>query len=231
MGSKNRIAKDMLPIMLANRGPDQYWVEPFVGGANMIDKVGGNRIGADTNHYLIALLLEMQKPTFEAPYITREEYYKIKESRCEYPDWLVGFAGFQLSFGAKWFDSYSNNAMGYDYAMRAKRNVDRQAEKLDGIEFKVCDYRELDIPENSLIYCDPPYAGATKYKAVDEFDSVQFWDWCRDMICEGHDVFVSEYSAPDDFKSVWSKLIGNNMARGVNANKKTKLEKLFTFFV
>ena len=46
MGSKNRIAKHILPIMLAERKPDQWWVEPFVGGANMIDKVEGNRIGA-----------------------------------------------------------------------------------------------------------------------------------------------------------------------------------------
>jgi len=41
MGSKNRIAKHLLPIMLAERKPDQWWVEPFVGGANMIDKVEG----------------------------------------------------------------------------------------------------------------------------------------------------------------------------------------------
>ena len=33
MGSKNRIAKYILPIMLKDRKPNQYWVEPFVGGA------------------------------------------------------------------------------------------------------------------------------------------------------------------------------------------------------
>ena len=39
--------------------------EPFVGGgANMIDKVQGKRIGADLNEYVIALLNEMSKPTF-----------------------------------------------------------------------------------------------------------------------------------------------------------------------
>ena len=39
MGSKNRIAKEILPIMLAHRTPEMAWVEPFVGGANVIDKV------------------------------------------------------------------------------------------------------------------------------------------------------------------------------------------------
>jgi hypothetical protein len=28
MGSKNKIAKHILPIMLAERKPDQWWVEP-----------------------------------------------------------------------------------------------------------------------------------------------------------------------------------------------------------
>jgi DNA adenine methylase len=60
VGSKNRIAKHILPIMLAERKPDQWWVEPFVGGANMIDKVAGNRIGNDSNEFLIALLVALR---------------------------------------------------------------------------------------------------------------------------------------------------------------------------
>ena len=56
MGSKNRIAKHILPIMLKDRKEGQYWVEPFVGGANMIDKVEGNRIGADFNESVIKAL-------------------------------------------------------------------------------------------------------------------------------------------------------------------------------
>ena len=41
MGSKNRIAKHILPIMLAEAEKNGItkWVEPFVGGANLIDKV------------------------------------------------------------------------------------------------------------------------------------------------------------------------------------------------
>ena len=56
MGSKNRIAKHILPIMLAEceKQGITKWVEPFVGGANMIDKVEGPRIGNDSNPYLIA---------------------------------------------------------------------------------------------------------------------------------------------------------------------------------
>ena len=41
MGSKNRIAKHILPIMLAEAEKHNIttWVEPFVGGGGMIDKV------------------------------------------------------------------------------------------------------------------------------------------------------------------------------------------------
>ena len=44
MGGKNRIAKFVLPIMIkeANEKGITTWVEPFVGGANMIDKVPNN---------------------------------------------------------------------------------------------------------------------------------------------------------------------------------------------
>ena len=50
MGSKSRIAKDILPIMLKNRRKDQYYVELFVGGCNSIDKVDGLRIGNDNSN-------------------------------------------------------------------------------------------------------------------------------------------------------------------------------------
>lgn len=39
MGSKARHAKELLPIILKDHTPDMWYVEPFVGGANMIDKV------------------------------------------------------------------------------------------------------------------------------------------------------------------------------------------------
>ena len=53
MGSKNRIAKEILPIILKNKTEEQVYVEPFCGGCNMIDKVEGKRIANDYNEYLI----------------------------------------------------------------------------------------------------------------------------------------------------------------------------------
>lgn len=74
MGSKNRIAKHILPIILKDRKENQYYVEPFVGGANMIDKVNGLRIGADNNVYLIEMWKALQKGWKPPKEITRETY-------------------------------------------------------------------------------------------------------------------------------------------------------------
>lgn len=59
MGSKNKISKVILSKLNGFRG-ESCWVEPFVGGANMIDKVGGNRVGNDNHYYLIELLKAIQ---------------------------------------------------------------------------------------------------------------------------------------------------------------------------
>ena len=56
MGSKRRIAKEILPIILKDRQLNQWYVEPFVGGGNLIENVSGPCIGADNNKYIIALL-------------------------------------------------------------------------------------------------------------------------------------------------------------------------------
>ena len=67
MGSKTKISKEILPIILKDRKENQYYVEPFVGGANMIDKVGGLRIGADFNKYVIQALISIRDRLDELP--------------------------------------------------------------------------------------------------------------------------------------------------------------------
>ena len=39
MGSKNRIAKELIPYLTAELTEGIYYVEPFEGGCNMIDKI------------------------------------------------------------------------------------------------------------------------------------------------------------------------------------------------
>jgi len=55
MGSKQRFLNGILPIILQGRENNQYYVEPFAGGMNVICEVSGNRIANDKNHYLIEM--------------------------------------------------------------------------------------------------------------------------------------------------------------------------------
>ena len=206
MGSKRRIAKEILPIILEGRTANQWYVEPFCGGCNSLDKVTGRRIGSDINKYLIALLQEMQKNNFELPFIGEKEYKEIQNNKDDYPDYILGYAGFQLSFGAKWFGGYRRDKAGVrDYENEAQQNLKAQQNLIKDVNFYCCNYWELDIPEHSIIYCDPPYEGTTKYK--DAFDHPKFWKWCEQKAMEGHKVFVSEYHAPLGWKSVWEKKV------------------------
>jgi DNA adenine methylase len=226
MGSKARIAKHILPIMLKHRKEGQYWVEPFVGGANVIDKIDGNRIGADSNKYLIALLNEMKKPSFESPDISEQLFLEVKENKELFKDWVVGYAGFQLSFGAMWLGSYRKDRKGLrNYSDEAKRNVNKQAGKLRDVTFVQSSYSDLEIPKSSIIYCDPPYENTAQYKAVGKFNHADFWQWCRDKAKEGHTVFVSEYNAPDDFECIWQQELNVSVAKDGKHKKAT--EKLF----
>ena len=209
MGSKNRIAKHLLPIMLENRN-ERTWVEPFVGGANMIDKVEGKRIGADLNEYVTALLNQMSKPNYKAPEISEEKYNDIKKYPSQYPRWTVGYAATQLSYGGKWFGGYRRDKIGLrDYCKEAQNNVNKQAENLKGVEF------------------DPPYEGTTKYKGG--FSHTEFWEWCRTKAKEGHQVFISEYNAPKDFKCIKEVLTNTQLGNGSNTGNIKKTDKLFVY--
>jgi DNA adenine methylase len=229
MGSKNRIARHIVPIMVKEKG-NRTWVEPFVGGANVIDKVPGKRIGADVNRYLIeALRLIRDTPDLIPDLITEEDYDKARYGKIE-DEGLTGYIGFTMSFGGKWFGGYRRDVAGTKGSMsnminqsrRSKDSALRQSPNLQDVVFQCIDYQHLEIPPNSLIYCDPPYEGTTKYK--NDFNHEQFWNWCRRKAKEGHIVFVSEYNAPDDFECVWSKEVTTSLS---TSDSKKAVEKLF----
>lgn len=225
MGSKNRIAKHILPIMLKDRAEGQYWVEPFVGGANMIDKVDGNRIGSDSNKYLIALLRRLQSNHELPVFVTKSEYTKVKDNKSEFDDWYVGYIGFLFSFGAKFFGGFVGEFNGVrDRVGESYRDAMKTRGGIARIKFECCSYDDLNIPPNSIIYCDPPYEGTTRYK--DKFNHADFWRWCRGKSKEGHTVFVSEYNAPDDFKCIWQQELNVSVAK--SGKHKKAIEKLFT---
>lgn len=227
MGSKNRIAKYILPIILKNRKPSQYYVEPFVGGANMIDKVDGLRIGADVNEYNICLFKGIQQGFMPPDYVTEDEYKNAQKDKQLNP--LVSFIGYGCSYSGKWFGGYArgNNTKGIarNYCLESKKNIMKQSKNLQGVLFINCSYNDLEVPDNSIIYCDPPYEGTTSYK--DKFNHQDFWEWCRNKSKRGHKVYISEYNAPNDFECLWELEVNSSLTKDTGSKKAT--EKLFIY--
>lgn len=229
MGSKARFAKHLLPIILNDRKPHQSYIEPFAGGMNMIDKVEGIRIANDQHEELMAMWQALIYDKWDPPKsVSEDEYKAIKYHQNDYPKHLVAYVGFN-SFGGKWFAGYRRDKQGKrDYWAEHYRNITKQVPNLEGVILSCKSYTELEIPENSIVYCDPPYASTTKYR--DGFYHEQFWEWCRQQSKAGHHVFISEYNAPEDFKCIWEKPAKTSFSwHADNLPAKKSIERLFVY--
>lgn len=234
MGSKNRLSKELVPIIqkyIDDNGIENY-LEPFVGGANIIDKIKcKNRYGSDNHKYLIAFLNDLSKDYEPPKNITEEEYKYIKTHKDEFDDCFLGYVGFQLSYGAKWFDTFRRDKVGKrKYDEEAYRNVMKQKPNLKDIIFKCCDFRDIKPIENYVIYCDIPYKGTAQYSTSKDFPYEEFYEWCKEM-SKNNIVLVSEYDMPNDFKCIWEKdyncLMYSDKKSNDDKNKRT--EKLFIY--
>ncbi|WVH13960.1 hypothetical protein CASP1_00037 [Alcaligenes phage CASP1] len=228
MGSKNRIAKYLLPIMLieAKKHGITTWVEPFVGGGNIIDKVPPEftRIGYDLNDHVVHAMIDIRDNLGLLPESISEEKYKEYKGRI--PESITSWVRFVASFGAKFDAGYARRKGSDEYTFvgRGKRNAIKQSPKIQNVDFICENYINLDF-ENCLIYCDPPYQGTSGYK-TGEFDHDLFFNWCRKQ-AKKNIVFVSEYSAPEDFKEVWRGEIKTNFASSRKSATHNAVEKLY----
>ena len=154
MGSKARIAKHILPIMLkeAEKKGITTWVEPMVGGGNMIDKVPDtfDRIGYDFNEHVIYAMKDIRDRAKDLPDSVSEEEYK--SYRGLPPQSITSWVRFECSFGNKFENGYARASDGKNYAGIGFRSALKQSPKIQNVQF-ICDsYENLDFT-NTLIYC------------------------------------------------------------------------------
>ena len=231
-GSKTKMKNVIKKIVENTISKHDWYVEPFVGGCNSFSVINHNKkVGCDANEYVIALWKEIQAGTFIAPTVVTEMLYNdIKKDYIEktgiYPKSLIGYVGFACSYGSGWWNGYAhyNEKKKENHIIEARNGINKQINEFKGLKnsiFIKCDYKKLILTEPSFIYCDPPYANTKQYE--DNFNSNEFWNWCREKIYENHLVLVSEYNAPEDFICIWSK----DMQDGMPKNKSQKTEKLF----
>lgn len=232
VGSKARLSKDITPIinkLIEDNNVDTY-IEPFVGGANMIEHIQcKNKIGYDNNEYLIEMWKALQNG-YEPPLeFTKEQYIEVKNNIDKYPKEYIGIVGFCATYNAGWFRRWGGSAITKygkvrNYYNEAIRNIQKQLPNIMDVEFIYNDFKEIN-PVNSLIYCDPPYENSSYEMYKDKFNHTEFWDkvreWSKDNI-----VLVSEYNAPNDFKCIYEKELTTGFD---NKQRKKDTEKLFIY--
>lgn len=221
LGSKNKISKHLKPIIESYLIDKDVYIEPFVGGANMIDKINfNNKIGSDLNKYVIELLKVAQNNTELIPNeIDEEEYNKVKNNKESFEEWYVGLVGFCATFGAKWFGGYARDKKtGRNIPEEGIKNLKKQAPNLKNIIFKTCGYESYKDIKNAVIYCDIPYSGTTKYK--DSFDKERFMNFLLELD-ESNVILVSEYDMPEDnFTKIWEKEVKVSISQTKKATEK-----------
>jgi DNA adenine methylase len=241
MGSKNRIAKNILPIILKNRKQNQFYIELFVGGANLIDKVAGNRIASDNNKYLIAMWNALNNGWQPPKYISKEFYNECREKYNkntvdENEFHVIGYIGFNGSYGGRFYDGgyagviITKEGKVRNYPEEAYKNVIKQVPFLKDVMFIASCYKTMEIPRNSIIYNDIPYKGSKEYKSANNFCHDEYWSWCRKKYLEGHEIYTSEYNAPLDFVCIWEKSVSSSLrANGIIKGDKKSVERLYVY--
>lgn len=231
MGGKCRIANDIANIInLLTWGGQNEEHRPFVslfcGGCAVEAKVKAEfKICNDIHPYLIAMWKGLQNGWTPPDAVSKEEYYYIKAHPDENPA-LTGFVGFECSFGGKWFGGYAHSKRGDDYCSQGKRGIMTDMMGLKDTTFVCGDYRDVVIPDNAVVFADPPYRNTTAY-STGIFDHEAFWDYMRQLAKQGHKVFISEENAPDDFICIWHKEKIRTLKKDDNKSM-VRIERLWT---
>lgn len=256
MGSKSRIAKHIVPIIQSyiDKNPtNTVYIEPFVGGANVIDKIKcSSRKGCDLNKYVIALFRHLQNGGELYESVSRELYNEAREDwknqGGKFEKWELGNIGFLASYNGRFFDGgyapsgyekSSNGLKWRDYYQENKRNILKQISNKDfnKIDFLNLDYRETTSPDllcsinkDIVMYCDPPYYNTKKYNISKNFDYDKFWGSliALNEAMKNVTIFVSEQTIPDKYKDKFECAWQQEIRRTIKAvETKRATEKLF----
>ncbi len=225
-GGKGRIAKRLMETMTTLAPDATRYVEPFVGGAWVLDQAHASgqfaAIHAGDTMPDLMLMYQAVAEGWEPPDdIPRDLYESLKKAP---PSPLRGVAGFGSAYGGNWFTGYCGNVLNgkRTNAQLAAAHLVRRRPLLAQTNLRLQDYAtwtEL-VDAQTVVYCDPPYAGTIGYqsrgRSAEPFDSAAFWAWCARMATErGAHVFVSEYTSPDPAaRVVWERTARQTISAG-----------------
>jgi DNA adenine methylase len=233
LGGKHGIGKLISEFMINNCPPNNVdgYIEPFCGSLgvfkNMTNQNYNKYIASDIQPDLIEMWQKIQDNSLKIPTeISEETYNKLKNTKS--PNAMKAVAGFGLSFGGKFFAGYAQKwagNSGRNFLKEFKTSIDKIKPTItkDNVYFYNKSYLDYQ-PYNMLIYCDPPYKSTQGYSTGD-FDHELFWNTMRKW-SKNNCVFISEESAPSDFKVVWKRKKRRTLDKN---NRFHRFEKLYSY--
>jgi DNA adenine methylase len=230
MGGKSRLAKAISEVILAESPSRTFYLEPFVGGGSTFAALAPHfdwSVAGDLHPDLILMWNAVLFEGWEPPMEISEERWR--ELRSAPPSAVRGFAGFCTSWGGRFFQGYARGGTQNYAASGARSTLRKRDAMLAGNTlgvFRNQGYADWVPASGTTVYCDPPYAGTKEYTTT-AFDHEKFWGVMDEWAGRGCHVFVSEYAAPEHWRSVWSvdRKVGMD---NVNGRKITATEHLFT---
>jgi len=225
MGGKTRIAKSLARVMLDSTIARVGYVEPFVGaGSVAVEMTPHFRhvFLSDASPDLIMMWQALQNGWKPPKIVTEDMYNFYRHAPASAPR---GFIGYGCSFGGKWFGGYARDPRKpWSFAQTAINGLSEKIVVLQTAHFYELNYRDMLIPNDAVVYCDPPYRGKTKYERLANFDSDEFWQTAKEWSSYAN-VFVSEYTAPLGWVSIWNAQ--PKMTLRVDDNQSTATEHLW----
>ena len=226
MGGKFRQSKAIVEVLRPYITPDTIYVEPFCGGMWSAARVARELkpkeiILNDINKPLMLLWEKCLKEGCDWLPIDSNEiesnYRRYWNTRDE-NDPLTAWYGIACSFGGKWFGAIARNKRDTpngDYSPQL-RSTQKKSQSIAMCNPTLMnnDYKNIEIPDGAVVYCDPPYEGREKVHHFDKFDYDEFWQWVRDL-SKRCIVFTSCFDCPSDFETVYSW--GDTVVRYLNS--------------
>lgn len=226
MGGKFRQSKAIVEVLRPYVTSDTVYVEPFCGGMWSAARVARELhpkevILNDINKPLMLLWEKCLREGCEwlpTDSDTIEREYKGYKARQDENDPLTAWYGITLSFGGKWFGGVARNSRirendGYE---SQRNSTESKVDSLSKVntDLHIGSYKDLTVPDNAVVYLDPPYEGRTKAHHFDLFNYNEFWDYVREL-SKRCTVFTSCFDCPKDFETIYEW--GDTVVRHLNS--------------
>jgi DNA adenine methylase len=198
LGGKAGTGAHIARICSKKLGPDALFVDMFCGSLNVVRHIQTpRRLAIDACGPLILMWRNALRGWVPPTEVSREKYDQIKAKQDPH-DPMTAFVMFGCSFGGKWAAGYAKDRAVQRYAECASHGVVAKAQDCYGLVLEHETFQNKHpgcFRAGTVLYCDPPYAGTTGYKALEPFNSGAFWHWASEHARRGVHVFVSEYAA------------------------------------